>query len=340
VSPLAAQRRRASHGASDEELFEMLTARVAAGGTSPAPVIVAGAIGAGKTETGLRVAQRLKEHGITVGGILAPRLVEHGETTGYNVLDLATGEDTPFARPNPPGQMVGRFYVRPTGLAFATRALRHGAERAAVVFIDEVGRWELAGEGHAAALRSVLGSRAVPVLFVRAELVPAVVEAFHLHSAHVVRLVEALRRDSAKGRQSFWDIVDSVPYPLLVTVAADGFPQSRPMTLVARDEHTLWFPTSRTSRKIGQIAAHAEVTVLFVDSDRYNYASFHGVASIDDDRARACQVWRAEWRDDWPQGVDDPSYALLRVDGVRGFYSHGQTGDAGEIDLQREAASQ
>ncbi len=338
TQPESPRRRSTSRAAFDDELFAAVAARLAsaAGGRPSAPVIVTGGIGAGKTEAGLRLAQRLRQSGITVGGILAPRLFEQGETAGYNVLDLQSGEDTAFARPDPPGHAVGRFYVRPGGLAFAERALLRGIQRAAVVFVDEVGRWELAGGGHAAALRSALESRAVLVLFVRTELVGAVVECFGLRSAHVSRLVETVRRDSVEDRRAFWGLVDSLPHPLLVTLAADGYPQSRPMTLIAHDDRTLWFPTSRASRKIEQIQAHNEVTVLFVDGDRYNYASFHGTASLDSDRDLAQKLWRDEWHDDWPLSAEDPDYTLLRVDGVRGFYLHGTTGEAGEIDLRSD----
>jgi general stress protein 26 len=336
TQPRAPRRRGASRGAFDDELFAAVMQRLASAtaGSPPTPVIVAGGIGAGKTEAGLRLAERLKQSGITIGGILAPRLFEHGETTGYNVLDLLTGEDAAFARPDPPGHTVGRFYVRSAGLAFAERALSRGAERASVVFVDEVGRWEIAGGGHAAAVRSALQSRAILVLLVRAELVGDVIERFGLRLAHVARLAEAVRRDTVEGRRAFWDLVESVPYPLLVTIAADGFPQSRPMTLVAHDDRTLWFPTSRGSRKVAQIETHREVTVLFADGDRYNYASFHGMASLDPDRDRARKLWRDEWQDDWPLGPEDPDYALLRVDGMRGYYLHGTTGEAGEIDLR------
>ncbi len=338
AQPESPRRGRASRASFDDELFAAVTASLASagGGRPPAPVIVAGGVGVGKTEAGLRLAQRLRQNGIAVGGILAPRLFERGETTGYNVLDLQSGEDAAFARPDPPGRAVGRFYVRPAGLAFAERALSRGTERAAVVFVDEVGRWELAGGGHAAALRSALESRAVLVLFVRAELVEAVIECFGLQSAHVARLADTARRDSVEGRRAFWSLVDSVPYPLLVTLAADGYPQSRPMTLVAHDDRMLWFPVSRGSRKAAQIQDHSKVTVLFVDGARYNYASFHGTASLDPDRDLARKLWRDEWLDDWPLGVDDPDYALLRVDGARGFYVHGTTGEAGEIDLRRD----
>lgn len=336
--PEPPRRRNASREGFDEELFAEVAAQVAAAvdGGSPRCIIVSGEIGAGKTQAGLRLAHRLRERGVSVGGILAPRLFDHGETMGYNVLDLLTGEDAAFARPDPPGHAVGRFYVRPSGLAFAERALRRGVEQASVVFLDEVGRWEISGGGHAAALRGALQSRAVLVLVVRAELVDIVTESFRLGAPHVARLAKTVRQHSVEGQRAFWSIADSVSYPLLITLADDRFPQSRPMSLVAHDKRTLWFPTSLGSRKVGQIGAHREVTVLFVDNDRYNYASFHGIASIDPDRGRARSLWRDEWLDDWPGGADDADYALLRVDGVRGFYLHGTTGEIGEIDLRGE----
>jgi len=132
---------------------------------------------------------------------------------------------------------------------------------------------------------------------------------------------------------NFWAIVDSIPYPLLVTHGEDGYPRSRPMLVVERDGPVLWFVTSRSSRKVAQIAARPEVTVLFVDSVRFNYASVHGRAAIVSDPDRGRRLWRDEWRDDWPDGPDDPDYALLRVGGVRGDYVRGATGQDGEIDL-------
>jgi len=134
-------------------------------------------------------------------------------------------------------------------------------------------------------------------------------------------------------RESFWEIVDSISYPLLVTHGEDGYPQSRPMLVAERDGSVLWFATSRASRKVAQVAFCPEVTVLFVDSVRFNYASFYGHAEVVSDGERGRRLWRDEWRDDWPEGPSDPDYALLRVVGARGYYLRGYTGQDGEIDL-------
>jgi general stress protein 26 len=72
---------------------------------------------------------------------------------------------------------------------------------------------------------------------------------------------------------------------------------------------------------------------LFVDSARFNYASIHGHAHVVVDAKREGALWRDEWHDDWPDGPSDPDYVLLRVDGVRGHYLRGITGETGTIDL-------
>lgn len=332
----ASKRPHNDRDAFDDALYAAVarrTTRAKERGGEAGAVIVAGEVGAGKTAAALRLFQRLRSAGIRAGGVLAPRLVDQGKTVGYNVLDLSRGEDVPFARSEPPGLAVGRFYVRPEGLLFSERALRHAAASADVVVLDEVGRWELAGGGHAAAVRDVLASRAVAVLLVRSELIGAVAETFGLHDPDVLSVPQRAHRVGEGASFAFWSIVDSTPFPLLVTLGEDGYPQSRPMHLIAREGRTVWFPTSRHSRKVAHIAAHPEATVLFVDTDRFNYASLHGLAALDPNRDLASRLWRDDWRDDWPEGPRDPDFALLRVDGVRGYVLRGTTGESGEIDL-------
>ena len=128
----------------------------------------------------------------------------------------------------------------------------------------------------------------------------------------------------------YWTIVDSVEFPLLVTRGLDGFPQVRPMTLLRRDETTLWFATSRRSAKVAQVLEDPRVAVLFANTERFNYATLFGRAQLVEDETRRRTHWRDTWRDDWPAGPSDEDYVLLAVTGERGTYYDGQTGETGE----------
>ncbi len=318
-------------------LLNQILAQV--GGRVPIrPVLLVGGIESGKTATGLRLLSLLRQSEVRVGGFLAPRKLEGDETVGYSLIDLASNTTHPFAGLDPGGVQVGRFFLSENGLAMAERAVAAALDETSVVFIDEVGRLELGGGGHAASVKRLLASDVVPVLLVREEFVDDVVQMFEIETPVVFHAKKALDESVASpaGVQTFWEIVDSLPFPLLVTLCQDQYPQSRPMRLVDREANRLWFATSRASRKVAQIEADPHVTVLFVDSGRFNYAAIHGLAHVIVDPEREESLWQDEWRDDWPDGPSDPDYVLLRIDGARGHYLRGTTGESGTVDLAED----
>lgn len=132
-----------------------------------------------------------------------------------------------------------------------------------------------------------------------------------------------------------WRIVDSVEFPMLVTVRTGGPPAVRPMHFLDRDGARLWFATSAVSAKAGQIAQQPRVTVVFSRPDLFNYATIYGHAEIlrgSPEQRR--QLWRKEWADHWPLGVDDPDYVLLCVTGESASYYLGYMDRHEEVDLQ------
>ena len=301
------------------------------------PILIVGGIGAGKTSTGFALVRELRDARVPIGGVLAPRTMDDARTVGYSVIDLATEERHDFASFVPSRIKIGKFFITEEGLGFAQRAIITAANRGTAVFVDEVGRLELAGEGHAPPVRHLLGTESVPVLFVRDAFVDKVLKTFGIEESRIFHAPDSQAPSATDRRKAFWEIVDSIPYPLLVTQSDDKHPQSRPMHLVERTGPVLWFATSKTSRKVAQILERPEVTVLFVDSESFNYASFHGVAELSAEAHRKEALWREEWMDDWPDGPADADYVLLKVSGIRGHYLRGYTGQHGEVDLIQPA---
>lgn len=141
-------------------------------------IIIHGEIGAGKTRLAKQLVAALIERGIKTGGVLSPRILDGDETIGYTIHDLATGEERPFVRLTPPGIPIGKFYLTEDGLALARAAIERATRSTQVVFVDEVGRLECDGKGHAPAVRTLLRSQALPILLVRSAFVERVVETF------------------------------------------------------------------------------------------------------------------------------------------------------------------
>ena len=163
-------------------------------------LILSGKIGAGKTHAAEYLVTALKESGFVVGGVLSPRVVQDGETVGYTVRDLATDDERPFAALTPPGMRVGKFFIAEEGITFACGAIERAAEHAQVVFVDEVGRLELAGGGLAPAVRVLLRSAACPILLVRSVFVDAVVRTFAIAPAEELAVQQEIALLGSEGK--------------------------------------------------------------------------------------------------------------------------------------------
>ena len=159
--------------------------------TAARVTIVSGETRSGKTTLVGEVVERLRHEGIAVAGILAPGYMAEGRRTGFDVVDLATGEWAPLARekPNVEGAHVrwSRFAFDEQGLALGHRALDvDGLPEAAVVVVDEVGPMELSGGGWAADLDALVSHpSATLLLVVRSSLVDDVSARWGSAGTHV-----------------------------------------------------------------------------------------------------------------------------------------------------------
>ena len=144
--------------------------------------LISGKRGEGKTSLALRLVARLREAGLRVDGFVQRALEDaEGTRTGYDLVRLGTGETVPLARRGAPpadDRPVACHYIfDPAAFGRARAWLRDGAAPAPVLLLDEIGRLEAAGGGHADAVHLALAQPdpTVVILSVRAELLfPAV----------------------------------------------------------------------------------------------------------------------------------------------------------------------
>jgi len=148
-------------------------------GRRPRLFILTGETASGKTTRAKEVVERLRALGLRVGGILAPGLLEDGRRTGFDIVNLATGESARLAHESTggaaPHAQWSRFSFSEKALALGRRALDADSLGADVVLVDEVGPFELAGGGWAPALDDLARDGTRPlIMVVRSSIVDAV----------------------------------------------------------------------------------------------------------------------------------------------------------------------
>lgn len=111
-------------------------------------ILVTGRPGIGKTTLVSKLAQMLKERGVSVGGMITYETREKGVRTGFLVEDLKTGLKGLMASVNyDSGPRVGKYVVSVAEIErVGVKAIQNAVVSDEAVIIDEIGPMELYSE--------------------------------------------------------------------------------------------------------------------------------------------------------------------------------------------------
>ena len=121
------------------------------------------------------------------------------------------------------------------------------------------------------------------------------------------------------------EIVKAVDICMLTTVDERGNLHSRPMSNNRQVEFDgdLWFFTYGSSHKVDEVGRIPQVNASFADIESHQYVSLTGTAEVVSDPAKIRELWQPALRAWFPDGVDTPDIALLKVSVQRGEYWDG-----------------
>jgi general stress protein 26 len=111
------------------------------------------------------------------------------------------------------------------------------------------------------------------------------------------------------------ELIKDIKFAMLTTVEEDGSLRSRPMaTQQTEFDGDLWFFTGASSHKVYDIDNNPHVNVVFAEPDDQSYVSISGRAYLVRDQQKAKDLWNPFYRTWFPDGLDDPDLALLKVE--------------------------
>lgn len=117
-----------------------------------------------------------------------------------------------------------------------------------------------------------------------------------------------------EGIRKLGALLKDIKIAMMTTVDPDGALRSRPMmTQDTEFDGDLWFFTGRSSGKIESIRGDQEVNLAYASPEDQRYVSISGRAEVVDDRAKAQELWNPAYRAWFPEGLEDPDLALIRV---------------------------
>jgi len=110
-------------------------------------------------------------------------------------------------------------------------------------------------------------------------------------------------------------LIRGIRIAMMTTVCKDGSLCSRPMTIVNPDfDGGLWFFTKVDSATTGSVEEEGQVNVTYENSQESIYVSLSGRATLVLDPQQNEKLWHEDLRMWFPDGLNDPQLALLRID--------------------------
>ena len=118
------------------------------------------------------------------------------------------------------------------------------------------------------------------------------------------------------------ELIKDIDIGMLTTIDEDGSLHSRPMSTNSQVEFDgdLWFFIYASSHKVTEVEHDQHVNVSFSDPHKQQYVSISGRATLVRDRHKIQELWKPELKAWFPQGVDEPDIALLKVEVEKAEY--------------------
>ncbi len=117
------------------------------------------------------------------------------------------------------------------------------------------------------------------------------------------------------------EIADEMPICMFLTRLNERPIPSRPMaTQKVDDQGSIWFLSSKSSMKDHDILADPTVQLIYSNMEDSEYMSILGEAEELNDMELKRELWTPMAKTWFPNGVEDPDLAVLRVRAKEGYY--------------------
>ena len=127
--------------------------------------------------------------------------------------------------------------------------------------------------------------------------------------------------------KKFKKLVEEVNTCMFITATHSENEHTRPMaTVEVEDNGSLWFYTDVRSIKVEEVATDNKVHLIYSHPGKQSFMDVWGSGTIVTDKEQIKAKWSPVVKAYFPQGVDDPNLALLKVQPTNVYYWEAESG--------------
>ena len=132
--------------------------------------------------------------------------------------------------------------------------------------------------------------------------------------------------ENAEAAKKFKKLVTDINVCMFITNNRENN-HTRPMaTMEVEDNGSLWFFIDIRSIKVEEVSAENKVHLVYAHPGKESYIDVWGKADVITDKNTIKDKWKPLVKAWFPDGVDDPNLALLKVQPNNIYYWDAETG--------------
>jgi general stress protein 26 len=121
--------------------------------------------------------------------------------------------------------------------------------------------------------------------------------------------------------QKLAEMIRDIKFAMVTSQNEDGLLSSRPMTTQnAPFDGVLWFLVSKSCQMSQEVLRNPRVNLAYTSGLHQRYISVSGTAEILKDPQKERELWNPLYKAWFPEGLNDPDLALMRVEAQQAEY--------------------
>ena len=127
--------------------------------------------------------------------------------------------------------------------------------------------------------------------------------------------------DSTETKSRILQMLDKEMFVSLATFGTNGYPDVRVLLVAAKDNvDTIWFATETSSGKIAQLRKNPKAAIYGHDRETMTEFRLFGSVELLTDSAARQKIWREDFVQHFPDGIDSPTMIILKFNTDHGAY--------------------